>query len=232
MSVHPSDNAEISLLTAVFGVVVSPRETLYRLFVEEKPKHAIPLTIVFVLTFIIPMFLQRVNYRDVLYNPDIAQGLVVIAISSIAVFIILESILLRLFGVPFNLRRTFALVSYSLLPVTFFIWLMYWMNYYCNDNISFLVPVLVGNAAEKGEFVRLMPWITILFFGMLIRTFFYAIKFHASFINTTAFVATIFSVIPLYVSLVAGVMLADIIQPGALSIFYEFMLDPSSAIVR
>jgi hypothetical protein len=218
----------MTFLDAFVGLIIAPMETTHLLLTEENPRFGFSMLAMLFVTVFVPVALHYHEHKRQLYQPEAIAGLVLVLLLSLIVFVLLERLLLLFIGVRVSVRTLLTAVCYCLAPLILTILFMYLMNYLASGSLSYLTFVLNGYAAKEDKFLALIPWI--ITFGIITAylEFTFALRAMTGMFLSNAFIVALISAIPLYLSLIISVLMANLIYPGSMDAFLQILYDPSS----
>lgn len=228
MAAYQDPRYDISFPTAFLGLIIAPGETSETLFTLPRPKFGFSIFITFLITFLIPMAIQRYTNDEALYRPEALQTVIIVLVVALVMFLVLESILLRFFGIPIDLARISSAICYSFVPFIFVTWIMYFLNYIASGSIEFLTFMLSGPSTQDNRVLDVVPWAMGVGIVASFRVFYFCVKRLGEMMGVNAFIITLLSFAPAYGSLVAAVLIGESINPGTMETFFEILIAPTT----
>ena len=216
----------INFFEAVFGLLLDPGATTEALLKDKRPRFAVSLTLAFIVTILAPMIAQmsKLAVTSPLVRSLISVSVVVCV--SVMVFGLLEGLLLELLSFQFTMPRLMAVISYCLTPLTVAIWLIYGFNYFTSGRLSLVSLLLTGYGAMDDRFLKIVPIAAAIALLMMLLNFFHSVRAMGKTHRSTAFALTVVSLIPLVISVAAGLMVGELTRPGTVAIFGRILASP------
>jgi hypothetical protein len=222
-SMREYDYEEIGFFDTLFGLVTQPGETTNILLLQSQPKFIKRLLALVYVTLFGPVIYYIIKYGTDVYNPTSVYGLIVVLSLSIMFFVLFEAILFYLSGIPYSIRQVFALTAYSLTPLIAVFILIYIFNYLSTGSLSFVSLMLNSGSMRFDRFLRIIPYALIIAQINVLVVLTHGIKYLGDMHFSTAFLFSLFSLGPAYISLWIAVKIADIGLPGTKENISEFL---------
>ncbi len=222
---------ELTFSEALVGLMLEPGNTTETLLNKENPPYSASFLALLMLSIFIPIVAQLVKYDMTIYNPEAIVSLVMVVVFTLLIFVFLELLFLRMFGIEASLRKVFAAASYCCAPILLALWLIYAFNYLSTGRLSILQFLLTGYVDSGDSFMRILPLAVLIAHINVLLVFCYGIRALGNLYTVNAMVFTLFSVLPFYAALFVGVSLGDRINPGTIDIFMKVISSPASLTV-
>ena len=207
-----------NFIEAVIGFIFEPSATIQSLLDNEDPPFSLSLLISLMLTIFVPIVAQLIKY-DLKVDPASVFAIGIVALVTIFVFIIVEGLLLLIFGFQLTLSQLVAAVMYSSVPLMCALWLIFIANYIASGNISLVTYLLTGIGRPNDSFIQILPFAFSFAVALMTINFFYAIRWLGDCFGMTALAITLISLFPLGASAYAGLLAGEYIRPGIIGIF-------------
>lgn len=217
-----------NFLEALFGLMLSPGETVEDLLDRPNPPYGETLFVCVLLTVFVPVFSQIYKYGSGVYEVNALVGLFLCVAVTFFGFFCLEWLLLRLCRVQCATRYIFASSCYCLAPVLLTIWLLYLFNYLATGRLSVLHLVLTGQMLSPDRFLGVIPIAALIAYLMTLVVLFYCLRFVGEMYSETALLMTVLSLVPLAMALVLGIACGELVRPGTQEIFWRLIFNPAA----
>lgn len=221
---------QVGYLEALAGLITAPGATTEQLLAEKNPPHSVALLATLIGTIFGPIILHMYNYRYVIYRPEALFSLLFIFSFTLLIFILIESLFLMIIGISIRIEHVMACIMYSLAPLILFFWLVYIFNYLNNGMLSLVSFILYNNIPLSDRFIKIFPLAVTIVQINTILVFFYGIRFLGEMHTITALSVTMLSLIPLYLSFIISLFIADMASPGILNTFLQLLVSPEHLI--
>lgn len=213
---------------ALLGLVVAPRSTTVRLFAVPSPPFSITFLILLLISVFEPVLVQQYKYGMSVYDLSAVLSIFLTFLFSFLIFMILELLLLRLFSVPCSFEQALALISYSLVPLILVIWVIYFFNYLTSGSITLAQYLVTGHVEGFDSFFDILPVVFSIAEFIVLVVFFFSIRALGQMFPITALGITAFSLVPLILAIILGMVLADWAHPGSMAAFMRIIDTPQS----
>ncbi len=206
----------VSFLEALFGLLLTPGSVAEGLFDQDDPPYVFTILLLFVVSIFLPLWLEVIALQLISFRLQFVTACLIAVFSALLCFVTIETIFLRLVGVKASLNRTFSVITYSLVPLLIALWLFYGLNYFYERHLTIFTILLTDSGSLPYELKKFIPYlIGIAQIGMLV-TFFSCLKQVGELYLSTAFMVALLSALPLWFSLLVGILVAELVFPGAI----------------
>ncbi len=217
---------ELNFLEALFGLMLQPGETSESLLSYEKKPYAWTLVCCLVLTFSIPIMSQYLKYGDAIYRIEVVLSFFLVEVACFLLFILLESLFLRLLRIEIGINELFASVSYCLAPVLLCLWLVYLFNYLMTGRLSIVQFLLSGNLDMSDRFINIVPIIALIAGLNVLIVFFYCVRFLGQMHSVSAMFLALISGLPFFAAAFISLMIGEMARPGTAAVFLRVLTSP------
>jgi len=203
---------------AFLGLVLTPGTTAGLLLERERPRHGVGIFMLFLFVLFLPVFYQMYKYR---YLPGLGGSIIslcLIILLTCLMFCLIEWIVLTLMGIEVTLRDIFTISAYSLAPVTMGLWLIYLFNYLTEGDLSVITMYLTGHMPAHDQFMQVVPAAVVVLQLFMLLVFFYSIKYRGDLGGLSAFLISLFSLLPFYFSFLIAAFIGEGVRPGTVDI--------------
>jgi hypothetical protein len=207
----------VSFLEALLGIFLQPRSVTRQLITRPHPPYIFGLILAFVATLFTPIITQAYYYRSLGYSVNVTYSIFLLFVLFALFFTLLELILLRLFAVPVDGEKMVAIFAYALTPVTNVVWLIFLLNFFTNGSLTIVTRVLAGFGELDPRTLFFIPIALGAAQIISLIVFFNAIQELGKMHLFSCLFMAVISFIPLYVSLIMGMVVAEIVFPGTLA---------------
>lgn len=216
----------VSLFEALVGLILEPSQTVESLFEVDPPPYVPTFFLLVIGTIFTPLVAQIYKYNLQDHAVSALWGLIVMFVLALVLFIILESIFLLLMGLNFTLHGLLACIAYSLVPLFFSLWLIYLFNYLSAGRLSLITFLLSGFSSGDDSFLKVLPIVSVVVQLLMLVVYFYAIRAMGAVGSITAFMIAIISLVPLYLALLVGLMVSELLHQGIIAVFLQLLASP------
>jgi len=210
-----------SFLATLSGLLATPSSTIQRLLLSERQPYVLTLLSLTILTLFAPILGVVFLYEMTAYPVPVLVSLCAIPLVTLLFFFFAETLFLDLLGMPVGLRDVVALVAYASFPPTIMLLFVYIFNYAAEGNLSIVLYLLTGNPLKNDQFLRVIPYATLIAHLSWLVVFYYGLRAYSSVHWLTSGMITICSAVPFYLSLAIAVAFAEVIRPGSLEILLQ-----------
>ena len=217
-----------SLTGTLLGLLLDPRTTLERLLLEPKPPYLLRIVGLLLIVAFAPFLYQlwKLNFGH--YFIQLAGALFAHIITMIALFIALEVVLFLLFGIECGAQKVSAVVIYSLAPLLMAISILYISNVSSAGSVSIVELFFRGGHPPTNAFLRFLPLALAITQISVIVVFFLGVRTAGNVHSITALCLSVLSLFPLMVAFTGGLLVAEVVYPGAIDVVTSFFSDPKA----
>jgi hypothetical protein len=225
---RPDVDREITFAEAFFGLLLEPRLTTKRLLSKEPPPYIVGLFCLTLGACFGPIMFHYLRYNTTIFRPEAVVSLAVTFFFTIAVFILLETILLFLFQVEASVHQVAACVAYSLSPFTFIILIFYTLNFLQTGTVSLITILLGGASSPNDPFMKMIPYATLLAFAIIVIVFLYGLSYIGNLHFVSLLLLLTISIPVFYAALKCGLFIGDLARPGTTETLLNMISSPGS----
>lgn len=205
----------VSFLEAILGLVMQPKSVTAALLRARPYPHVLGLFSALILTFLVPFAVQLYRYQFIEQRLLVFEQLSLVVILTLILFLLNQSILLRLLSIPLELDAVVTITAYSLTPPMVFLWLLYGYDFFENQHLDLVSYIVSGYGKLDPAVLSVIPICVALSILCFALTLFHSLRFAADTYRLSAIVIAATSVVPLYFSALVSVLLVDLALPGA-----------------
>jgi hypothetical protein len=216
-----------STVSGFIGILLEPRITLSRLFDAPHPPYALGYLSLLGVTIAVPSIAYALMWGFSLAIIQMLIALLGFYLLTILCFIVLLTALLILVRYETSLRQVLGVVGYASVPLTIALCLVYGVHWYSAGSI--LPHTLIRGVYEaqgapaSNSLVRFLPYAAILCQLMISWVYLHALKESTKTHILTAIILSVVSLFPLSVSLVCGLVFAEVVKPGIIDFISSFI---------
>jgi hypothetical protein len=181
-----------------------------------------------ILTIFVPIAAQVYKYGNSIFDPNVLASLAVIVCLTIVVFLLVEGIFLHLLGINIRVRELWSTIAYCVTPLILALWLIYLFNYLAMHRLTLITLFLTGLSPTDDKFLRIVPIAMFVAQLNILVVFYHCVRYAGQISGLSAFVITLFSLVPFYAALLISLSLAELIRPGTFQLFNKILLSPAA----
>jgi hypothetical protein len=216
-------NSRPNFLAVLSGLLLAPRETTEMLLQQKDPPFAATILLCLLLSVWVPAASQSHKYGYNLFETYALFRFTFIFGSAFLLFLFLETLLLLAFRIQSSLRLTFACAAYSWAPLILWIWIIHVVNFVVSGHLTLLTILILGYGSVSPPFSIFLPWAMIISTLLVARVFAYTLQALAGYQIVSALIATFFSLLPLALAVLIGMLASEIIWPGTIRMIHEII---------
>ncbi|NDC38275.1 MAG: hypothetical protein EBZ48_09520 [Proteobacteria bacterium] len=214
---------KLGFFSACLGLLLSPKQTSARLSEEGRPRYGLTILVIGILSVWLPAVAQSWYYGFNLFSSGSLLQLTTVIICAFPIFLLLESLLLHAFRTEASVLRTFGCISYSCVPAVTSLWLIYSVNLLLSGKLTFITRLILGFGELGDLFTRVIPYIFLLSAVYVVIIFSEVIQGIINFGQSSALVVTIFSMLPLSLSVMLGMLASELLIPGTIQMMMSLL---------
>ncbi len=210
-------------------MTTEPYATVLQL-IETRPA-SIPykLLTILITSLFLPLFIF-VGLNPELGGGDVVVGLLLASAVVLVLFVVLEAILLKVFGIEATLEDAFAITSYATTPLILFVWLVYAFNLGTSGSLTIFSAILSGNAHYNDNFLIVIPYAFILIQMNCALIMFYSLRKLGELHAISTIVVVLFSIVVGYVSSAVGLLVGEVASPGLMGVVSQRLIPNSESL--
>lgn len=219
----------VSLYDALIGLTTEPYSTTLRL-IENRPQSApYKLVTLLVVSVFLPL-LSHIILNQQVGGSEIAVGLLLASVVNLVLFVVLESILLKVLGIDSTLEDAFAVTAYATTPLTLFVWLVYAFNLGTSGSLTIIDAILSGNLYYNDKFLLVVPYAFIIVQANCALILYYSLKKLGELHPISAIVTVLLSIVAGYISSAVGLLVGEVASPGLMEVVSKRLVPNSESI--
>lgn len=215
-----------NFIEAFLGLVLRPGEMTATLFSQRRPPFVFSFFFVAFLSLLGPIVFQSYKYGFGLFNSTALASISIIGTFTVLCFILIESVVLGILGLGFSPLKVAACIGYSTAPLVGAVWLTYIFNYISHGRLTIITLLVTGHAAPQDPILESMPYVFIICQLLMFIVLFSSLRQMGNLGLVDGFLVGTVSLIPLYGSLVLGVILANSVNPGTVQMILKVLNSP------
>ena len=220
-----------NFIEALFGILAEPGSMTETLLEEDTPPYGFTCLLCLSLTIGVPMLVQYYKYASQpiqLYNLPAVASIFLVFFITLAIFLVLESLLFAILRIPPKFVALASLLCYCLFQLMFALWLVYFFNYLSDGYLSIVEYALTGIPSVSQRFMSILPIAFLIIQINVFLVFFYGVRTLGRLETVNAFALTLVSLVPFYLSLIIAIFLGDLVREGTIEIFQDLLTNSSS----